>query len=285
MAVILRIVQYTMITLHPVTDKWTSKAPMNTSKARLQVLSIDNKIYTLGGYTSDSMITDEIEEYDPNSNLWRTAGSMGSAKGAFGACIIDKDIYVFGGGEVYTATKYLQKYTVGALQLNTVAYDKKVVLQWDAVVGATSYNVKRSLIPGGPYETIAQNVQGTTYTYNGVTNGTTYYYIVSAVFNGTESDPPSNEASATPIAPGEPPIIAGNNAILEITMTNDQIKEYDLTSAELQSFLTWYDSRSGGSAKAYHVLFKKSNVKPFISRKEYISFDKIYSFEVKEYIE
>ncbi|MFA9466782.1 MAG: laminin G domain-containing protein [Velocimicrobium sp.] len=78
---------------------------------------------------------------------------------------------------------------------------------------------------------------------------------------------------------------AGSNAILEIVMTNGTIKEYSLTNDELESFLTWYDNRSDGTGKPYYRIPKKSNVKPFLSRKEYLSFDKIYSFEVKDYNE
>ncbi|MFA9466780.1 MAG: hypothetical protein ACERKN_21175 [Velocimicrobium sp.] len=77
----------------------------------------------------------------------------------------------------------------------------------------------------------------------------------------------------------------GNSAILEVTMTNGTIKEYSLTNIELEGFLTWYDNRSGGTGKSYYRIPQKSNVKPFLSRKEYLSFDKIYSFEVKDYNE
>ncbi len=77
----------------------------------------------------------------------------------------------------------------------------------------------------------------------------------------------------------------GNSAILEIVMTNGTIKEYSLTNDELEAFLTWYDNRSDGVGKSYYRIPKKSNVKPFLTRKEYLSFDKIYSFEVKDYNE
>jgi hypothetical protein len=40
---------------------------------------------------------------------------------------------------------------------------------------------------------------------------------------------------------------------------------------------------SGGTGKAYYTFTKKNNIKPFLSRKEYIAFDKIQSFEVKDY--
>ena len=76
----------------------------------------------------------------------------------------------------------------------------RVVLTWTAGVGATGYDVKRSLVSGGPYDVVAANVKGTTYTDTAVTNGTTYYYVVSAKNSlGVSGD--SNEASATPNIP------------------------------------------------------------------------------------
>ncbi len=158
----------------------------------------------------------------------------------------------------------------------------KIDLSWDAVERATSYVVKRSETPGGPYETIT-TTSAITYTDNNVTNGITYYYVVTAIVNNVESDP-SNEASATPAAPTDPEP-SGNNAILEITMVTGEIKEYDLTASELQSFLSWYDGRSNGADKAYYMIPKKNNIKPFLSRKDYIAYDKISNFEVKEYTE
>ncbi|MFA9464540.1 MAG: hypothetical protein ACERKN_09655 [Velocimicrobium sp.] len=77
----------------------------------------------------------------------------------------------------------------------------------------------------------------------------------------------------------------GNKAILEITMTNGNIKEYDFAIDELNYFLIWYDNRSEGIGKAYYCIIKKNNIKPFLNRKEYLSFDKISSFEVKDYNE
>lgn len=161
--------------------------------------------------------------------------------------------------------------------------DSKINLSWDSVEGATSYILKRSITPGGPYEMIT-TTSAITYTDRDVINGTTYYYVVSAVIDGTESQN-SNEVSATPTGTEEPPVITGNKAILEIVMTNGTIKEYDLTAQEIENFLKWYDNRSAGTDKAYISIIKRSNVKPFESRKEYLQFKEIYSFEVKEYKE
>lgn len=73
----------------------------------------------------------------------------------------------------------------------------KVSLTWSAVSGAESYIVKRSLVDGGPYTTISTDVLITSYSETGLTNGVTYYYVVSAV-NSNGEGPDSSQAAATP---------------------------------------------------------------------------------------
>ena len=73
-----------------------------------------------------------------------------------------------------------------------------VSLFWSAAPGATSYNVKRSTINGGPYTTIAVR-SNTDYNDTNVVAGTLYYYRVSAVSDGGES-PDSVQVFATPSA-------------------------------------------------------------------------------------
>jgi hypothetical protein len=75
----------------------------------------------------------------------------------------------------------------------------KVQLTWSPMPEADSFNVYRGIEAGGPYNQIASgNVTDyCTYLDLDVTNGTTYYYVVTCVFGETESDP-SNECSATP---------------------------------------------------------------------------------------
>ena len=84
--------------------------------------------------------------------------------------------------------------------LNASAGNAQASLTWNASSGATSYNVKRATTNGGPYTTIASPA-GTSYTNTGLTNGTTYYYVVSAV-NGVGESANSSQASATPSGGG-----------------------------------------------------------------------------------
>jgi hypothetical protein len=75
-----------------------------------------------------------------------------------------------------------------------------VPLRWQESFGTTSYTVKRATSKGGPYASVASGITGSSYTDTKVSNGTTYYYTVTASNSaGTSADSP--EDSATPALP------------------------------------------------------------------------------------
>ena len=144
--------------------------------------------------------------------------------------------------------------------------DSKVTLSWNAVTGATGYNVKRSTTAGGPYTTIATNVKGTSYVDNTVTNGTTYYYVITAVDDSGNESTNSNEAFATPVA--------SSKAILQVTMIDSSEREYRVSTAVIDGFINWYTRTIGTGVSCYAIddIVDDS--------KEYLSFEKIISFKV-----
>ena len=73
---------------------------------------------------------------------------------------------------------------------------KKIVLNWtqSSTPGITGNRVYRSTTSGGPYSLIA-TLNPTTFSNTGLTSGTTYYYVVTAV-NANGESPNSNQASA-----------------------------------------------------------------------------------------
>ena len=83
--------------------------------------------------------------------------------------------------------------------LNARAKDSKIDVVWTPVPGADRYNIYRSTTPGGPYTLIKEGhvTDYAVYADFGLTNGVTYYYVVTSISNGIESEY-SNEASATP---------------------------------------------------------------------------------------
>ena len=82
--------------------------------------------------------------------------------------------------------------------VSAVGGNAQVAVSWSASAGATSYNVKRATVTGGPYTTVASPTT-TSFTDTSVTNGTTYYYVVSAVNPAGESAN-STQVAAAPTA-------------------------------------------------------------------------------------
>ena len=80
--------------------------------------------------------------------------------------------------------------------LTAVASNSAVFLSWNGSSNAMFYNVKRSLVSGGSYTTMG-GPTATNYVDTDVTNGTTYYYVVSAT-NLVGESANSVEASARP---------------------------------------------------------------------------------------
>ncbi|EPY07367.1 hypothetical protein PAALTS15_11254 [Paenibacillus alvei TS-15] len=177
-----------------------------------------------------------------------------------------------------------------SIQLTATGGNKKVSLHWNSTNSASSFNIKRSTVAGGSYKTIA-TVTGSTYDYvdSLVTNGTKYYYVVTAVSPQGGEIGQSNEASATPnsdevIPPGTDEGEYGNRALLNIVLNNGISKEFDLSMKEVNTFIAWYEGRASGNGSVMFAFDKHNNNKgPFKNRKEYVFFDKIITFEVNGY--
>jgi autotransporter-associated beta strand protein len=73
--------------------------------------------------------------------------------------------------------------------------DAKNIIEWDAIQNF-SYNIKRSTTSGGAYTSIG-TVTAPTFTDTNVSNGSTYYYVVSAI-NSLGENSNSAEVTATP---------------------------------------------------------------------------------------
>jgi autotransporter-associated beta strand protein len=82
------------------------------------------------------------------------------------------------------------------VNLTALPGNGSATLIWTANSVATSYNVKRSNTSGSGYVTIT-NLTGTTLVDTGLTNGTTYYYVVSSI-NAAGEGTNSPGVSVTP---------------------------------------------------------------------------------------
>ncbi|MEF2968988.1 S-layer homology domain-containing protein [Paenibacillus sp. M1] len=120
-----------------------------------------------------------------------------------------------------------------------VAGNGQVALSWEGVDDATGYKVFQSETPDA-FETEVTTVTGSVYEYTvtGLTNGTTYYFVVKATNLGSDSEA-SLPVSATPVTvPGVPAdvrAVAGNGkATITFTPPTDNggspITGYEVTA-------------------------------------------------------
>jgi hypothetical protein len=65
--------------------------------------------------------------------------------------------------------------------------DRQAILTWNSSANASSYNLKRSSSLDGIYTNVATNLQSLVFTNTGLSDGTTYYFAVSAVNTAGES--------------------------------------------------------------------------------------------------
>ncbi len=78
--------------------------------------------------------------------------------------------------------------------------NNQATLTWTAVAGATSYTIGRSTVSGGPYTTVG-TATSPLFTATGLTNGTTFFFVVSATTIGPGCvSPNSTQAAVIPSA-------------------------------------------------------------------------------------
>jgi len=102
--------------------------------------------------------------------------------------------------------------------LTATAGDTEVFLDWNdnSEPDIASYSVWRDTSTGGPYTEVASGLTTSAHTDTGLTNGTTYYYVVTAFDDSANESSDSSEASATP------------HGILELNPTDDAYVNHKL---------------------------------------------------------
>ena len=107
--------------------------------------------------------------------------------------------------------------------LRGVPGDASAILLWEAVSGATSYNLyyatAANVVPGAAGVTKVAGITDTSKQVTGLTNGTAYYFVATAVSAAGESGT-SNEAAVTPAvpAPGAPQNVAAEAGNAQVTL-------------------------------------------------------------------
>jgi hypothetical protein len=114
--------------------------------------------------------------------------------------------------------------------------DNSITVEWPAVEGATSYNVYRGTSAGGEGSTPIGSTSNTEYKDSNLSSALTYFYQVTAINAGGESERSPEDASKTP-----PPVGTGGN-VPGVTMGNSLI--YYCKDALLGGF-DWFQQLNG----------------------------------------
>jgi uncharacterized protein YjdB len=139
--------------------------------------------------------------------------------------------------------------TVAALPaptgLTALASGNQIALHWNSVGGATSYQVLRATVSGGPYSPLGV-VNTNNYTDMGLAAGSTYYYVVSAINSTTQSSISAEASATTPVAPVlvslsisplNPSVVQGGTQQFAATAIYSDSSTIDVTTAA-----TWSSS-------------------------------------------
>jgi hypothetical protein len=82
----------------PVTDTWTVKKPMPTSRGDLSAVTFGNRIFVLGGWADDTNnFKTTTESYTPATNAWSTHANMIIPKGDIAAAVYRGKVLSVGG--------------------------------------------------------------------------------------------------------------------------------------------------------------------------------------------
>merc|ERR1711924_135715 len=83
---------------NPLTNSWTTVAPMITAREQPAIAALDGKLYACGGWIQSSRTAlTSVERYDPLTDAWETVAPMKTARSEFSAAVLDGKLYVAGG--------------------------------------------------------------------------------------------------------------------------------------------------------------------------------------------
>lgn len=223
---------------------------------------LDGKIVTPGKNARAPLTTTTFVTDNDENTYFPLEGEKGSPT------VQDFLIYNFETPQDISAFKlYVKNYTGQKFAIGFIDTSNKEIL--------FKYDDGKTGGDNGIYDlpSTVENVK-TAVVWNYVAGAPILNVIEWGLYNGDPSLEPNPE-------PEQP---TGSRAILVVTMTTGLEKEYDLSMQEVNSFISWYEAKRAGSGKASYAIDKHDNNKgPFSSRKDYILYNRVLTFEVNEY--
>ena len=89
---------YTDVTecYNPITDTWTTKAPMPETKNLFGSCVVKGKLYVAGGYNTQGY-SNKVFSYNPKTDKWKEHTPLTSKRDSLSAVATNDEMYVIGG--------------------------------------------------------------------------------------------------------------------------------------------------------------------------------------------
>ena len=83
--------------LSQIKSHWSGGKNMSMPREEINAVLLNGMIYVIGGSGDQNKITDKVDFYDPNTDLWHSVSPLPSPRDHIGASTYDNKIYVVGG--------------------------------------------------------------------------------------------------------------------------------------------------------------------------------------------
>lgn len=190
-----------------VKDRWIIRPPLSTPRFRTGLASIGERLFSIGGGQNSSPVS-TVEEYDPETQSWALRAPLSSSRTSVAVAEALGKLYAIGGSSNVSDTFPSPLTTVeegtlpptgSVLQIPTgdtvAAGNGQITIRWNSVAGATAYNLYMASdinLNRSNYASLPNGAKlvGVTspHTVTGLTNGKTYYFFVTAIDAGRESE-------------------------------------------------------------------------------------------------
>ncbi|MGD7663829.1 galactose oxidase [Brevibacillus laterosporus] len=279
----------------PNSNTWVAKQDMPTPRYDVYPITLGEQIYTFGGASKDGR-SDAVEVFNPQTDTWITKNPMPVKADRAIPFLINNSIYVLAVNHNTEVPTFLYNYNPiedtwtfikQAPELYGTVYvhvnDEKVFYFGSSLSYYDSLSkklVQYPVKPLGRSNFTSEFVNDHLYAIGGYKDLNDVFELAISDTSKPDPDPDPN---LNPDPNPEPNPNPTGNALLVIYMDSGLIKEYEMTNEEIRNFTEWYEGRAKGNGREAYIVNKKYNIGPFNSRKDFISYSHIESFEVQEY--
>jgi len=188
---------------------WPGILARYKDKSNYYYFQLQKSSVVLSKVVNGASTTIKSASFTTNANTWYTLKMVVegdsikcyTVNNGVETLVIDAKDTTFTSGKIGIRDKwqpvYVDDVTVTALTADGIAVPSGLTadpgstlahLSWDAVDGASGYNVYRAVSAAGPYEVVHSNATGTSVVDKGLNPATTYYYKIAAVGQGGQSN-------------------------------------------------------------------------------------------------